>query len=167
MKQKLIIIALLLGLVLSNLLAITSLSLTRQIKPSFSVDGKEFGQSDGLPPSEDGRTIEYKKGLYKGETLNEKLEEFFSFSNTNQQNIFKVAANSSIVILLMIVIYFLRKRYKKKRKRNNKRNEIEEVQIQPNFPKNKDDNDIFHSSKKKRVTAYIQIHEIRRLLLRY
>lgn len=174
MKQKALIISfcLVLGLVLSNLLTITSLSLAKEIKSKFSVN-ENIGQENGLPPGEEGRTIKYEKDVqYKGiKYLSFGKEKFTSFVESTPGNFLKVAAYySPFLILLLVITYFLRKRYKKKRKRGNgssNRYEIKEVQKQPKVLENKGEIELVPFTKKSRIATNIQIHETRRLLQKW
>jgi cbb3-type cytochrome oxidase subunit 3 len=172
LKQKALIISLflVLGIVFSNLLTISSLSLAKEIKSKFSVD-ENLGQEIGPPPSGEGRTIKYEKGVYyKGiKCLSFAKEKFEPLLNISPGNFLKTAATfSPFLILILVITYFLRKHYKKKRKRSIiNRSEIEEVQKQPTALENKDEIEIFPSKVKKRVVTSIQIHETRRLLQKW
>lgn len=170
MKQKALIISLflLVGLVLSNFLTISSLSLAKEIKSKFSVD-ENLRQEDGPPPSREGRTIGYGKDDYEGVkyflNLKEKLAPFI---DSTQGNLFKIAAYCSpLLILILVITYFLRKRYKKRKRSSSTRFEIKEVQKQPNVLKSKDRTDIVPIPKKPRLATSMKIHETRRLLQKW
>lgn len=171
LKQKVLIISLflVLGFILSGLLTITSLSLTKEVKSTFSVDEKEVEYGNGLPPgSEDGRTIEYGKGGFVGIStmLNENI---LPFANTMPiNNRLKVATYYlSFLLVLVGIIYFLRKSYKKKTKSKNDRSyKIEETKKQPTVLEKNDEIEVVPSTKEIRATT-IEIHESRRLLQKW
>jgi len=170
MKQKVLIISLFLviGLVLSSLLAITSLSFTKQIKSTFS----EFHNTESLdgyakPPSGEMTVLEDKEGVDEGiPVLMFFKDKIAPFVSSNPGNINQMAAfYIPLIILLFILTYFGVKRYVKKRKKSNHNlHEIEKVQKQPVALKNKIENDTPPFTKGKRVATNIQIHETRRLL---
>ncbi len=192
MKQKVLIISLFLVvcLVLSSLLALTSLSLSKQIKSTFSDDNNELFEDFIKLPTEEKKVQEDKKSnklvewLTKPPTgklkfVEEKKgsdeilpvlnfrEKILPSEDTTQRTNFKVAVfYSLLVILLFITIYFLRKRYKKKNNgSSNNQYEVEGVPKKLAVLENKDGNEITpFFSKEKSVEASIPKHEIRKLL---
>ena len=173
MKQKVLIISLFLvvGLVLSNLLAITSLSFTKQIKSTFSeFDNNELLDGFANPPAGEMTVLEGKEGVDEGIPVLMLLKDKFApFVSTSQRNIKHMASfYIPLIILLFVITYFFVKRYVMKRKKSNtNRYEIEKVQKQPVALIKKIENDTPPFIKGKRVATNIQIHETRRLLQKW
>lgn len=171
MKRKALIITVFLvtGLVFSNFLAISSLSLTKQIKSTFSEE-KNLGQEIERPSSGEGRTINYEKGVYYEGTrfLTFVKERFPPFEAISTGDFLKGATRySASIILLLVISYFLRKLYKKKRKKSSEiDSKIEEgAQKQPKVIEKNVGIDILPFTRKKPILATnIQIHESRKLL---
>jgi len=192
MKQKVLIISLFLvvGLVISSLLSITSLSFTKQIKSTFSDDNNELFEdfiklptekkkvqedkkSNKLvewlknPPTGELKFVEEKKGSDEVlPVVNSKEKILPSEDNTQRTNLKAAVFYSLLVMFLFITIYFLRKRYKKKNNgSSNNQYEVEEDPKKLALLKNKDGNEItLLFSKEKSVATSIPIHEIRKLL---
>lgn len=194
MKQKMLIISLFLvvGLVISSLLAITSLSFTKQIKSTFNDDNNELFEDFIKLPTEEKKVQEDKKSnklvewLTKPPTGVQKFveekkgsdevlpvlnlkEKISPFKDTTQRTNLKVAVfYSLLVILVFINIYFLRKRYKKNNNgSSNNQYEVEEDLKKLSLLKNKDGNEITPHTKGKGVATPIPIHEIRSSLQKW
>ena len=174
MKQKVLIISLFLvvGFVLSSLLSITSLSLSKQIKSSFSeFDNNELLDGFTNPNVGEMKVLEDKKGVDEGIPVLILLKDKFApFVSSSPRNINKLAAFyiPLIILLCMLTSYFFVKRYVKKRKKSNtNRYEIEKMLQQPVALINKIENDTPPFIKEKREATNIQLHETRRLLQKW
>ena len=136
MKQKVLIISLFLvvGFVLSSLLSLTSLSLSKQIKSTFSeFDNNELLDGFTKPNVGEMKVLEDKEGVDEGIPVLILKEKFAPFVSSSPRNINQLAAfYIPLIILLFILTYFFVKCYVKKRKKSNTdRYEIEKVLKQP------------------------------------
>lgn len=171
MNKKVLFISLFLvfGIVLSGLLTMTSLSLTKQIKSTFGEE--ENVEFDGFanPPAGEMTVLEDKVGVDEGIPVVMFLKDKFSpFLSSKPLNMNKtVAFYIPLLMLLFITSYFVAKRFKKVRKKRNNNYEIEETQKQIVAIKNSVKNDLPLLTKEKRVATKIQINETRRLLRKW
>ena len=170
MKQKVLLMSLFLvfSIFLSSLVAITSLSLTNQIKSTFGKEENEEFEGFAMPFSGEMTLLKDKVGVEDGIPIlmffKDKFTPFESSSpgNKNKTTVFSFP----LIILLFLITYFFIKHYKKKRKKRiNNHYEIEEAQKV--VLKNKVEYDITPSTMEKKVTTTIQLNETRRLLQRW
>ena len=171
MNKKVLFISLFLifGIVLSGLLTMTSLSLTKQIKSTFGEEENvEFDGFANLPAGE-MTVLEDKVGVDEGIPVFMFLKDKFSpFVSSNPLNMNKKGAfYIPLLMLLFITSYFVVKRFRKERKKGKNNYENEEMQKQTVAIKNSVKKEIPPLIKEKRVATNNQINETRRLLKKW
>jgi len=171
LNKKVLFISLFLvfGIVLSGLLTMTSLSLTKQIKSTFGEEKNVEFDGFANPPAGEMTVLEDKVGVDEGIPVVTFLKDKFSpFLSSNPLNMNKtVAFYIPLLILLFITSYFVAKRFKKERKKGKNNYENEETQKQTVAIKNIVKKDIPPLIKEKRVATNNQINETRRLLKKW
>lgn len=172
MKQKVLFMSLFLvfSLLLSGLVATTSLSVTNQIKSAFEKNGNEESGGPARPPSGEMTVLEDKVGVDEGiPVLLLFKDKMTPFITANPGDLTKMATIflPLIFLLLLITFFFIKHSRKKRQKSNQNRYVMAEAKKQLVTLKNKGENDVPSSTKGKKLATNIQLNETRRLLQKW
>lgn len=173
MKQKVLLLSLFLvfSLLLSGLVATASLSVTKQIKSAFEKNGnEEIVEAPSHAVIKGMTEIEDDGGGEDGIPVKLWFEgEIVPLLTASPGNMDKAAAfYLPLIISVLLITYFFIQHYRKKRKKSKQnRDDTAEAKKQPAPLKNKGENDVPASTKRKKSAANIQTNETRRLLQRW